>query len=267
MPDAKIAWGGYGVLTVVLDAYNRTLKGDVCGTLTAAGGLAAMNCGSFLVMERKMEETKIKVVGEMDGFESANRVYDAGAKAPALRTYQGGGLQPKVLEKEPALLGGLGERKSNGGTQFYQQDRVFSSEVVAPAHPAQIPGGSYKFAVASRGRGEANEQRLEVNESGNSNALTTVQKDSLVLEQGCLDGWRIRKLTPRECYRLMGVKDSDVDKIQSVISKSQQYKTAGNSIVTSVLSALFLQMGIQGKKRWNDMTEEEREPLWNLRGK
>lgn len=37
--------------------------------------------------------------------------------------------------------------------------------------------------------------------------------------------------------------------------------------ITSVLSALFLQMGVQGKKRWNDMTEKEREPLWNLRGK
>jgi len=38
-------------MRLILDAYNRTLKGDVCGTLTAAGGLAAMNCGSFLVIE------------------------------------------------------------------------------------------------------------------------------------------------------------------------------------------------------------------------
>ena len=44
--------------------------------------------------------------------------------------------------------------------------------------------------------------------------------------------FRIRKLTPRECFRLMGVSDADIDKIQaSGISNSSQYKLAGNSIV------------------------------------
>lgn len=44
--------------------------------------------------------------------------------------------------------------------------------------------------------------------------------------------FRIRKLTPRECYRLMGVGDDDIDKIQaSGVSNSSQYKLAGNSIV------------------------------------
>ena len=44
--------------------------------------------------------------------------------------------------------------------------------------------------------------------------------------------FRIRKLTPRECFRLMGVSDADIDKIQaSGISNSGQYKLAGNSIV------------------------------------
>lgn len=43
---------------------------------------------------------------------------------------------------------------------------------------------------------------------------------------------RIRKLTPRECFRLMGVSEEDIDTIQSAgISKSSQYKLAGNSIV------------------------------------
>ena len=86
--------------------------------------------------------------------------------------------------------------------------------------------------------------------------------------------YRIRKLTPRECFRLMGVSDLDVDKIQSYpfhmlvenpsyskeeilagmtekekrsfmkdrISESQQYKMAGNSIVVNVLEAIFTQM-------------------------
>ena len=52
--------------------------------------------------------------------------------------------------------------------------------------------------------------------------------------------FRIRKLTPRECFRLMGMKEDDIDKIQEAgISNTQQYKMAGNSIVVDVLEAIF----------------------------
>ena len=57
--------------------------------------------------------------------------------------------------------------------------------------------------------------------------------------------YRIRKLTPRECFRLMGVDDADIDKIQGAgISNSQQYKMAGNSIVVDTLYHLFRKMFI-----------------------
>lgn len=55
--------------------------------------------------------------------------------------------------------------------------------------------------------------------------------------------YRIRKLTPRECFRLMGVDDADIDKIQAAgISNAQQYKMAGNSIVVDVLYHIFRKM-------------------------
>lgn len=55
--------------------------------------------------------------------------------------------------------------------------------------------------------------------------------------------FRIRKLTPRECFRLMGVTETDIDKIQqSGVSQSQQYKMAGNSIVVDVLEHIFRKM-------------------------
>lgn len=58
--------------------------------------------------------------------------------------------------------------------------------------------------------------------------------------------FRIRKLTPRECFRLMGVDDKDIDKIQAAgISNSSQYKLAGNSIVVDVLYHLFRKMFIE----------------------
>ena len=52
--------------------------------------------------------------------------------------------------------------------------------------------------------------------------------------------YRIRKLTPRECFRLMDVCESDIDKIQaSGVSESQQYKMAGNSIVVACMVGIF----------------------------
>lgn len=53
---------------------------------------------------------------------------------------------------------------------------------------------------------------------------------------------RIRKLTPRECWRLMGFTDEDFDKAASVNSNTQLYKQAGNSIVKQVLMSVFSQM-------------------------
>lgn len=55
--------------------------------------------------------------------------------------------------------------------------------------------------------------------------------------------YRIRRLTPRECFRLMGVSEKDIDNIQkSGISRTQQYKMAGNSIVVDVLYYIFKKM-------------------------
>lgn len=70
------------------------------------------------------------------------------------------------------------------------------------AHPAQIPGGSYKYLVDAK----------------------------------------IRKLTPCECWKLMGFTEEDFLKAKEVNSDTQLYKQAGNSIVVQVLEAIFKQM-------------------------
>ena len=69
------------------------------------------------------------------------------------------------------------------------------------------------------------------------------------------------KLTPRECGRLMGVNDKDIDKMFSVNSNSQCYKQYGNSITVPVLMAIFSQLNIKNVRAWNDMTEDERYEL------
>lgn len=202
----------------------------------AWGGLSP--CLRALNSEVKiMEELKVREIGNLNPtFESQGRVYDKNELCPTLRTFQGGGLQPKVIE-ETKCVGGLTDSLW-GGKQHHQQDRVYKCDI-ALAEPANIPGGSYKYIVAMRSRGENNEQQLEPNTQGVVNALTTVQKDNLVMET---PRYRIRKLTPRECWRLMGYTDEDFDRAAKVNSNTQLYKEAGNAIVKQVLMAIFRQM-------------------------
>jgi site-specific DNA-cytosine methylase len=54
--------------------------------------------------------------------------------------------------------------------------------------------------------------------------------------------YRIRKLTPKECWRLMGVKDEDFEKVAKNQSNSSLYHLAGDSIVVNVLMAIFKEM-------------------------
>ncbi len=127
-------------------------------------------------------------------------------------------------------------------------------------------------------------QQLEPRNDGIANTLTTVQKDNLVIEPefvcgslqaNCFKGdgsissslaeamgtgggqtpiiglknYRVRKLTPKECWRLMGFTDEDFDRAKTALNKtfykgkdksnSQMYKQAGNSIVINVLMAIF----------------------------
>ena len=77
---------------------------------------------------------------------------------------------------------------------------------------------------------------LQPRTDGVSNTLTTVQKDNYAVEP---PGYRIRKLTPKECWRLMGCSDEDFEKAEQVNSNSQLYKQAGNAIVVDVLEAIF----------------------------
>lgn len=104
---------------------------------------------------------------------------------------------------------------------------------------------------SDRRPGISTQQMIEM--GGNiANCITTVQKNSLVIEpkgriiaEPSIQAYRIRKLTERECFRLMGVSEENIDKIQSSnVSKARQYKLAGNSIVVNVLYHIFRKMFI-----------------------
>jgi DNA-cytosine methyltransferase len=74
----------------------------------------------------------------------------------------------------------------------------------------------------------------------NISPTLTTRADTLgVIVRNYKLGLRLRKYTPLECFRLMGVKDDDYSKLRSELSNSQRYCLAGNSIVVNVLMAIF----------------------------
>ncbi|HPJ86899.1 MAG TPA: DNA (cytosine-5-)-methyltransferase [Candidatus Pacearchaeota archaeon] len=74
-----------------------------------------------------------------------------------------------------------------------------------------------------------------VNENDNALTISTDNIPKIIFTEPL----RFRKLTPLECFRLMGVKDDDYSKLRSELSNSQRYCLAGNSIVVNVLMAIF----------------------------
>lgn len=130
---------------------------------------------------------------------------------------------------------------SNCLTSVQKDNLVMESQVLTPKRTEY--GKQIRKAYES---GKIQESRhnmteLEPRQDNVSNTLTTVQKDNLLLEK---PQYRIRKLTPRECGRLMGVSDEDIDKMAAVNSNTQLYKQFGNSIVVDIMCAMFENLNI-----------------------
>lgn len=86
---------------------------------------------------------------------------------------------------------------------------------------------------------ESTTRRGRVQENGNVSPTLTAERSEICKVES---EYRIRKLTPKECWRLMDQKDEDFDKAAQVNSNTQLYKQAGNSIVVNVLVAILGQM-------------------------
>lgn len=172
-----------------------------------------------------------------------------------MSTMQGGNQEPKILEEQiPCKLNKMpeGHLDSLDNAKICDIDTTTASTVTSRYYKGIGARKDNMCIVAMRGRnpdnpsdrtvGSPTEQRLEVNTQGTSNCLTSVQKDNLLFEK---PQYRIRKLTPRECGRLMGVSDEDIDKMASVNSNTQLYKQFGNSIVVDIMCEMFKNLNIK----------------------
>lgn len=147
-----------------------------------------------------IKSNTIKQFGVLQpNFNQCGVVYETDGIAPTIRAYQGGGLEPKIRVKEAT-------------SQGYSEAQIGDS--VNLFHPN-----------SKTRRGRVGKQI--------ANTLLTGESQGVVEPD-----FRIRKLTPKECWRLQGFPDWAFDKAQEVNSNSQLYKQAGNSVTVNVIAAI-----------------------------
>ncbi|WP_271000215.1 DNA cytosine methyltransferase [Listeria seeligeri] len=156
--------------------------------------------GCLTATDYKQPKQIVVLAGKLPGSHEQNsRVYDTEGVSPTLTTMQGGGQEPKIKVKEATKKG------------------------FADAFPGDSINISHPDSETRRGR--VGKQL--------ANKLLTGEEQAVVEND-----FRIRKLTPRECWRLQGFPDWVFDRAAEVNSNSQLYKQAGNSVTVNVIEAI-----------------------------
>ena len=192
----------------------------ICDTLQAA-----MGCGGGNV-------PVLNVIGKLDikGHDCVKRVYSPEGISPTLTNMQGGNRQPKIVEEKVI------KKCFRCGSELLESD-LQDYDYLCP----NCDENFYEF--------EVKDEPIIV---GLTQKHATISKDGIVPTLTSAMGlggghvpmhnydYRARKLTPKECWRLMGFSDEDFEKAANVpTSNTQLYKQAGNSIVVNVLEKIF----------------------------
>ena len=171
------------------------------------------------VIEAKIQQVEGNLYPN-SGNPQAGRVYKPDGISPALDTCQGGNRMPKIIQ-----IGSIPKEVINDNER---QRRVYSDEGLSPVILARTDS-----------------PKIIIDDTQGFDGIRTYENYAPTLRAQrsglkTIDGIRIRKLTPLECWRLMGFDDEDFNKAQkSGVSNTQLYKQAGNSIVVNVLEKLF----------------------------
>lgn len=190
-----------GYVPEMFVAYNKTEIKNVAPTLT---GQCSSPSGSSAVLKLEVEDVKVLAPN--------NWGHKAGD----------GTITRERTEKEivPALQASAGQTQ-----QSYLKVKVANKKGYEEARPGDYVNITYPGSKTKRGRVG----------NGVAHTLTCGDGNAVITENV-----RIRKLTPKECLRLMGWKDEQIDKIVAAkISGTQQYRQAGNGIVVQVLESIF----------------------------
>lgn len=179
----------------------------------------------------------------------AGSVWDKECLSPTLDTMQGGWRQPCIIDDNDIKLEGAYGR--NFGSKGKLQDKDSVCDTLLSAMGSC--GGNVPIVKEQENTAQIiREEPLEregwhrnakevLNTNGICRTLST-QSNNLATKIKEQKSLRVRKLTPRECFRLMGFDDSDFDKVEGNLSNTQLYKQAGNSIVVNVLEEIYKEL-------------------------
>ena len=214
----------------------------------------------------KTDECSPKFIGNVNredfGTGYTGGVWDDSYVSPTLTTMQGGGRQPHIIT---GLVKNKGEeftKKTNYANTLLARDyKGFGNQemnCVIENGKIAIPQATKKGyieceigGVADLSYPNSKIRRGRVQEGGNISPTITATETGVCRIESTknensditLENIRIRRLTPREYFRLMGFSDEAFDAAQAVgISNSQLYKQAGNSIVTDVLYYIYIEL-------------------------
>jgi DNA (cytosine-5-)-methyltransferase len=173
---------------------------------------------------------EIKKFGTIEpNFNQSGVVYETDGIAPTIRAYQGGGLEPKIIQRGHGYnRGGEHNIAPTLTSNSYHENNVLKiTEATSQGYAEATVGDSINLSHpnSKTRRGRVGKQI--------ANTLLTGESQGVVEPD-----FRIRKLTPRECWRLQGFPDWAFDKAQEVNSNSQLYKQAGNSVTVNVIAAI-----------------------------
>ena len=169
----------------------------------------SQGAGAYIVESKSQ---KVRSIGNIhpSGNGMNGEVYDSTGLAPTLTTNKGEGV--KIIQRAHGYnRGGEHDIAPTLTSNSYQENNL-----------VKVVDFYNKIT------------KDEVGTLTSSGGGSTVRAGSF----GITDGYRIRKLTPRECWRLQGFPDWAFDKAQEVNSNSQLYKQAGNSVTVNVIAAI-----------------------------
>ena len=211
---------------------------DFCPTLTARD----------YKDPRIVNENKVKQLGNI--VDTGNwdnpqrrRIYSSDGCSHALNCCGGGGLEPKIIQIgniNPSGKGMNGNVFDENGlaptvtTNKGEGNKIAIRQATKKGYIECEIGG-----VADLSYPESKTRRGRVQENGNICPTITVTETAVCRIESPI---RIRKLTPKECFRLMGFSDDNFDVAEKMVSNSQLYKQAGNSIVVDVLYYIFVEL-------------------------
>ena len=213
-----------------------------------------------------LEEKNCKLLGMLgnEGFEKVRRVDSTEAMCPTVSTKED---RIKIMDERIQKVGQISSDGSQCGTVVNESGRAptlsagthgYGNAHVLTGESVEIKqatkDGSIECAVGGcfdASFPESKTRRGLVHDHGNvTPTLTASNSEQINFVE---TQYRIRKLTPLECWRLMGYTDTDFHKAHNArVSNSNLYKQAGNAIVKQVLMAIFSQMNIKGVKPWNE---------------